>query len=135
MKLDKKKLAARAMGVGAGRILFNTERLGEIKEAITKQDIRDLVRDGAIYVREPQGRKAVVARKQRRRQGSFRKRVGQKKRSYMLFVRSARRSLAHAVTQGDITKEHATAIRKEVKSRRIVMKSALRDRMKEIKSA
>ncbi len=132
MKLDKKKLAARAMGVGVSRILFNNERLAEIKEAITKQDIRDLVRDGAIYVREPQGRGPVVARKQRRRQGSFRKRVGQKKRSYMLFVRSARRVVAHALAQGEITKEHASTLRKEVKSRRVVIKSALRDRMKEL---
>lgn len=135
MKLDKKSLAARALGVGAGRILFNTARLAEIKEAITKQDIRDLVKDGAIFVREPQGRHGKKERKQRRREGSFRKNVSTKKNDYMMFVRSARRFIAHAVLLGEITPEQSSKLRKEIKARRITMKSALRDRIKEIRTS
>lgn len=134
MKLDKKSLAARAMGVGVGRILFNTERLAEIKEAITKQDIRDLVKDGAIFVREPQGRRFKKQRKQRRREGSFRKNVSTKKKDYMLFVRSARRIIAHALLLGTISPEQSAILRKEIKARRIAMKSALRDRIKEMQT-
>ena len=44
----KKKLAAKVFGVGKERIVFAKSRLNEIKEAITKQDIRDLKNDGAI---------------------------------------------------------------------------------------
>jgi len=41
MKLDKKKnLAKRVLNVGKERIIFVKERLSEIKEAITKQDIK-----------------------------------------------------------------------------------------------
>ena len=44
MKLEgKKDLVARTLGVGKGRIVFNVQRLEEIKQAITKQDIKDLV--------------------------------------------------------------------------------------------
>lgn len=132
MKLDKKNLAARAMGVGVGRIMFNNARLAEIKEAITKQDIRDLVKDGAIYVRDPQGRRVVRARNQRRRAGSIKKTVVNKKKRYMSFVRPARRYVAHALAQGEITREQSHILRKEIKSKRIVIKSALRDRVKEI---
>lgn len=43
MKLENKKdLASRALKVGKNRIAFNKSRLTEIKEAITKQDFKDL---------------------------------------------------------------------------------------------
>src|SRR3990167_6861646 len=68
MKLDKKKnLAAKTLGVGRDRVIFNINRLDEIKEAITKQDIRDLFSNGAIAVRDIKGRKAVKRRVSRRR--------------------------------------------------------------------
>ena len=52
MNLRKKKaLAARTFGVGVSRVEFMEPRLEEIKEAITKQDIRDLVKDGAIKIK------------------------------------------------------------------------------------
>ena len=53
MNLAKKKsLAARVFGVGKSRVVFAKSRLNEIKEAITKQDIRDLKKDGAITILE-----------------------------------------------------------------------------------
>jgi len=42
----KKKLAVKVLGVGAERIKFNSERINEIKEAITRQDIKELVKRG-----------------------------------------------------------------------------------------
>ena len=36
----KKKLAAKTLGVGKGRLQFKQENLNEIKEAITRQDIK-----------------------------------------------------------------------------------------------
>ena len=53
MNLKKKKaLAARTFGVGLERIEFVKPRLEEIKEAITKQDMKDLKESGAIIIRE-----------------------------------------------------------------------------------
>ena len=58
MNLGKKKqLAIRTFGVGKERIIFVKSRLEEIKEAITKQDIRELYREGAIRIQEPKGRR------------------------------------------------------------------------------
>ena len=76
MQLNKKKeLAARTLKVGKGRIVFNKERLSDIKEAITKQDIRELLRDKAIIITAIQGRRKIVKRKTRRRAGSIKKKV------------------------------------------------------------
>ena len=76
MKLEKKKeLASRTLNVGKGRIAFVSSRNKEIKEAITKQDIRDLVIDGAIVIKEVKGRKKIVGRKNKRRAGKIKKSV------------------------------------------------------------
>ena len=53
MNLRKKKeLIARTLKVGKDRITFVESRLEEIKEIITKQDVRDLVADKAIIIKE-----------------------------------------------------------------------------------
>lgn len=132
MKVDKKHLASRALNVGVGRILFNKERLAEINEAITKQDIRDLLKDGAIMIREVSARKTHVKRKQRRRQGSVKKHVSNGKRDYIRMVRGARRVIAHARMQETMTREQAILLRKEIKTGRFTTKAALRERMKEM---
>jgi len=66
MNLSKKKeLAKRTLKIGKSRIVFLESRLSEIKEAITKQDIRDLKREGAIIIKNIKGRRKVKKRKKR----------------------------------------------------------------------
>jgi large subunit ribosomal protein L19e len=49
MKLkSQKRIAAQVLKVGKTSVRFDPERLSDIKEAITKQDIRGLVKDKAI---------------------------------------------------------------------------------------
>ena len=58
MNLGKKKnLASRTLGIGKKRIVFLKPRLSEIKDVITKQDIRDLKTEGAIVIKDVKGRK------------------------------------------------------------------------------
>lgn len=117
MKLNKKKmLASKVLGVGKGRIILNQERLDEIKEAITKQDIRDLVAAGAISVRDVQGKRTVEKRANRRRGGSIRKRVRQGKRTYILRTRKLRRYLVELKKQGKITREQKIVLRKQIRA-------------------
>ena len=40
---NKKELASRVLGIGKKRIIFNKEALEDVKEALTKQDIKDLI--------------------------------------------------------------------------------------------
>lgn len=67
MNLKKKKqLAAKTLKVGKERILFLGPRIEEIKEAITKQDIRELKKDGAILIKEIKGRKKIIKSRSKR---------------------------------------------------------------------
>ncbi len=116
MKLEKKKeLAARTLNVGKGRIIFNVQRLQEIKQAITKQDIRDLALEGAILISPIVGRKKVEYRK-RRRFGSIKKKVNKYKRRYILLTRKLRRYAAELKRKELISREKYLKIRKEIRA-------------------
>src|SRR3989344_751428 len=124
MNLQKKvALAIRTLGVGRDRIIFNKERLNEIKEAITKQDIRDLVKDGAIIIMNVSGRKTHQKRKTRRRKGV------NSKREYMIITRKLRSYLAHLKKTGNITNEKYRKLRTELRTRAFKSLSSMKERI------
>lgn len=131
MKLDKKKgFASKVLGVGKGRVVFNNSRLEEIKEAMTRQDIKDLYLDGAINIKDIKGRKAVVKRKTRRRAGSIRQPVPNKKRRYMIITRKLRAYVSELRKNEDITDEQFYKLRKEIKASAFPDKSHIKERIK-----
>ena len=133
MDLSKKKeLASRAMGVGLGRIMFNTHRIDEIKEAITKQDMRDLVADKAIYIREIKGRR-VNAPRRRRRAGSIRMKPNQRKKNYMLITRKLRAYAAELRKHGSLNNEEFISLRKEIKSKQFRNKAHFKEHVEFMK--
>jgi large subunit ribosomal protein L19e len=116
MKLEgKRSLAARSLNVGKGKVIFNVERLSEIKEAITKQDIKDLKQAGAISLKEKKGRRKVKRRKTRRRAGSIRKKVNTRKQDYVILTRKLRAYLSNLKSRGKITQDHFKKLRNEIK--------------------
>lgn len=133
MNLEKKKrLAARALDVGVNRIRFNVHRLNELKEAITKQDMRDLASQGAVIVTEPKGRRKVEARG-RRRAGSIRKKVKPGKIEYVRAVRKLRASLSSMKKQGSITTDQFKKLRQEIRARTVRTKPQLTERINLLK--
>ncbi len=62
MKVQK-RLAAEVLKCSKNRIVFDSSRLSEIKEAITKGDIRKLIADGAISKLQKKGISNVRAKK------------------------------------------------------------------------
>lgn len=135
MNLKKKKfLSARVFGVGVGRISFNNERLADIKEALTKSDIKDLFADGAISIKEKKGRLSKLKRKTRRRKGSIRNRSINKKREYIILTRKFRKYLADLSKKGLIKKEIYLALRKEIRARMINDKAHLKNRVSQLVS-
>ena len=130
MKLEKKKaFAAKVLGIGQDRIAFNTSRLAEIKEAITRQDIRDLVTAKAIIIKEIHGRKTVVKRESRRRAGSIRKRAVDTKRQYMIITRKLRAYVAHLRIQGKLNKETYEKLRREIRARAFKSLAQMKERI------
>jgi len=133
MNLEKKKkLASRALGIALNRIAFNTQRLDEIKEAITKQDIKDLFKDGAIRIKEIKGTRKVVKRTTRRRHGSVRKKLADRKKGYMQITRKLRAYLAQLKRKEQISLENYYSLRKEIRARVFKDKNHLKERIKEV---
>ena len=131
MKLDlKKNLAAKTLRVGKNKIIFNTSRLEEIKEAITRQDIKDLVKNGAITIKENKGRKRNVSRKHRRGPGSIKKKVNKRKQEYVKLVRKLRNHLKELTKQGQLDKEQNKELRKQIRNRKFRSKRNLKEHIK-----
>ena len=130
MKLEKKKaFAGKVLGVGQARIVFNTARLAEIKEAITRQDIRELVAQKAIIIREILGRRTVVKSTSRRRAGSVRKHARKKKREYIIITRKLRAYLAHLRIQGKLKQEDFEQLRREIRARAFKSLAQMKERI------
>jgi len=130
MKLENKKaLIARTLKVGKNRIAINESRLSELKEAITKQDIKDLKEAGVIIIKEISGRKSNLKRKTRRRAGSVKKKVKTKKLTYMTLTRKLRAYLAGLKRREIITNEEFKALRKEIRSSSFRSLSHMKERV------
>lgn len=127
MKLDKKKaLAAKVFGVGKSRVLFVEPRLAEIKEAITKEDIKALHQEGAILIKEIGGRKKVVRRK-RRLQGNIKVHVNKRKQEYVKLTRKLRTYVADLQKSKVLSADEVKSIRKKIKNKEFKSKTQLKD--------
>ena len=62
----QKRLAADLLGCGVSRVRFDQERIEEIVDAITREDIRYLIRDGAIYKAPEKGVSRARVRKRKK---------------------------------------------------------------------
>ncbi len=128
MNLSKKKaLAIRTLKVGKSRIVFVNSRLDEIKEAITKQDIRDLKQEGAIIVKEIKGRKKVTKRTRKRGPGKIKKKVNTRKRDFVIMTRKLRKYVGGLLNHGSISKENSTEIRKKIRNKAFRSKAHLKE--------
>ncbi|MFC6864687.1 50S ribosomal protein L19e [Halomicroarcula sp. GCM10025817] len=58
----QKRLAADILDVGKNRLWFDPERQGDIADAITRDDIRELVDEGAITAKDAKGNSRGRAR-------------------------------------------------------------------------
>ncbi len=128
MNLNKKKeLAKRTFSVGEGRIVFVESRINDIKEAITKQDMRDLRRDKAIIIKEKKGRKKAIRKKRRRSIGNIRKKVKTRKKDYVILTRKLRKYVSEMKNKEKISKEEVDDIRKKIRNKIFRSKSQLKE--------
>lgn len=123
---NRKSLAAKTLKVGKERVRFVRVRLEEIKEAITKQDIKDLVSSGAIEVKSVKGRRTNIKRKNKRGAGKIKKKVNQRKQEYVTITRKLRAYTKELHLQGKLTKEEVVEIRKRIRNRAFKSKANLK---------
>ena len=115
--MANKKLIARVLGVGKGRIILDEGRKEEINEAITRQDIREMLKEGIVRIREVKGRKVKKKMKRKRTAGKIRISVKKRKQGYIIMVRKLRDYLKNLRKLGKIDKENYQELRKKIKSR------------------
>lgn len=107
MKLDnQKRLAAQILKCSKKRIRFDPDRLSDIKEAITKVDIRGLIKDKAIIKIAVRGSSRGRARKRlaQRRKGKQRG-EGSRKGSRGARLPAKREWINKVRTQRDLLKK------------------------------
>jgi large subunit ribosomal protein L19e len=111
----QKKIAARLLKVGVKRVQFDPERLEEISEALTRDDIRYLISSGAIKARRVKGvsRGRVRDRRERKAEGRSRghgsrsgtaKARSKGKRRWVDRIRAIRDELRKMRDEGKINK-------------------------------
>lgn len=139
----KRELVARILGVGANRIRFEPDRLEDVGDSITRENIRSLVDGGAIWTVQRRGtsRGRSVDKKsvwkihgkgQGSKKGKRTARVG-KKEVYVVKVRSMRYHLRVLKERKDITNEIYWNLYKKVNGGQVRSLAHLRDLVKEAK--
>jgi large subunit ribosomal protein L19e len=130
MNLSKKKeLASRTLKIGKDRIKFDESRLEEVKEAITKQDIKDLKDSGAIKIKEVSGRRKNIRRKNRRRVGKIKVKLKSRKEDYVKLTRKLRDYIKKLKKQGTLENEKYKNIRKKIRNKEYKSKRNLKENL------
>ena len=111
----QKRMAAELLEVGENKVLFDHLRLDEIKQAITKQDIRDLIKDRAIRAK-PGVKKVKKTRRKRTGQGRIKFTIRTRKRDYINKIRKIRRYVKDQMNAKLLDKELADAVKKYAKA-------------------
>ena len=128
MNLGKKKrLASRTLKVGKERVVFLESRLNEIKESITKQDIRDLKEAGAIVVKEIKGRKKKKKSSKKKGFGKIKKKVNKRKEKYVIMTRKLRKYVAEMKKKEKISREEFYDVRKKIRNKIFRSKNHLKE--------
>ena len=111
---SQRRLAAAVLGCGENRVWFNPEKLSDIQNAMSREDIRNLINDGAISTHQKQGisRGRARVRDQKRSYGHIKgtgHRSGAKgartpsKEQWIKKIRAQRRELRAQRDAGTIT--------------------------------
>ncbi len=132
-----KRLAADILGVGRNRVRIRNElsdgEQKQLMEAITRINVRDLVKDKIIYAKEKKG-KAKKKKERKRTTGRKRGKVNaiiSGKDKWMSRVRSLRKYLNILISQGELGKEHKRSIYLKIKGNLFRSKAAMHAYLKD----
>ena len=127
MKLDtQKRLAASVLKCSSKHIYLDTSKLSDIKEAITKADIRSLIKSGVIKAEPKRGIskgriRHKLSQKRKGRRSGFGSRKGtplarlSKKSRWMQKIRIQRKMLAKLKEEKQITSRNYRILYKKAK--------------------
>ena len=110
---SQRRMAAEVMDVGENRVKIDPDETDRVEEAITRQDIRNLVESGAITKKKVKGTSRGRARKNRAQKAKGRRkgqgsRKGKKtarkdsKKKWMEQIRAIRKRLKEMKEEGEV---------------------------------
>lgn len=112
---SQRRLASEILGVGRNKIIFDKNKIEDIKKAITRLDIKELIKEGAIKV---EARKKKKAKKERRNRGVGHRRmiVHNRKRKYVMKIRKLRKFIQEMTDKKVLTSDEKKRLRKMSKA-------------------
>ncbi len=116
LKLQR-RLAADILGVGENRVRFDQERLEDVADAITREDVRALIEEGAIYAAPVRGQTRNRVKETRVRKGGKYATLTKKER-WIMRVRPQRRYLRRLRDRGIIDRSLYRKLYLQVKAGR-----------------
>lgn len=134
----QKRLAAELLKCGESRVRFDEERLDEIEAAISREEIRRLIEDGAIYKLQEKGISRGRLRERKKRKGPGRRKGGKysvipRKTRWILKVRAQRKALKKLRDSRMLEEGAYRKVYKMVKSGAFKSVSAMMDYLKQNK--
>jgi large subunit ribosomal protein L19e len=140
----KRELVARILGIGANRVRFEPDKLDDIADSITREDLRSLVKRGTIWTTKVKGTsrgraktKQAIRKKSGLGPGSKKgkktARTG-KKSAYVTKIRSMRYHLKVMKDRNEINRQTYWLIYKKVDGGQVRSVSHLRDLVKQTKA-
>ncbi len=130
-----RRMAADILKVGESRVYIDPDRIDEASSAMTRADVKDLIKNGVIKRKPVTGKKKGKLRK-RKRSGS---RKGTKysrktrKEAWMERVRALRKLLRELIETGKVEKKHKKSIYARIKGNIFKGKRALINHLKDEK--
>jgi len=133
MTITVKRLAASILKVGRNRIRIKKGEKARAMESLTREDVRGLIDDGAVYGIKKVGPRTKPPRKKKgtgKRRGKKYSRKG-KKEAWMERIRSQRKYLEELLKSGEVPAEYKRKVYLKVKGGSFRGKKALLTYLKE----
>jgi len=140
----KRELIARMMGLGVNRVRFEPDKLDDVADAITRENMQSLIKNGTVWTVKVKGTSRARAEKKlntRRKRGvgagskkGKKSARSGKKEVYVRKVRSLRRKLKLLKDRNEITRSVYWLIYKKVNGGQVRSLSHLRELIKHAKS-
>ena len=112
-----KRLASDILHVGRNKIRMNPDERSRTDEALTREDVRALIKDGIVYIKSEPGFKINNRRKRKlagSRKGSMNSRTSEKE-TWMTNVRAQRKYLAQLVAEGALEQKNKRVVYMRIK--------------------
>ena len=140
----KRELVARILDIGANRVRFEPDKLDDIADSITREDLRSLVRRGTIWTTRVKGTSRGRARTKQAirkksglgpgsKKGKKTARMG-KKSAYVRKIRSLRRHLKMLKDRNEINGQTYWLIYKKINGSQVRSVSHLREIVRQAKA-